>query len=590
MRRKQGGFTLQGKMVAIFAFFLPIVVFLIGITLTMWIQRTSRENMLEKYTVTDKGVSAELYMLRRNDESIINGLSQSMNVQEAITEPTTLNAVKWYEQFLEMKRIMDASASVGSVTGIYIFGGNGRRFYSGTMMDLADIDAAVWADMYATATLQPRKARWVVAKEDFFSSGSRTAYLYIVNTILTRVSLRETIGISVARVSYPRYVTTLRYTLSSPGEYAFVLDENGNILMHSHDRMKTGIPPDAEIAAYIHNEEGIVEAKPLGGVFFHTKEKNATWTVVHFVPDDVLNEIPASAFAFIWVIMLLSFLIMLTGLTLFSRTITKPVHRLSVALRHFGEGRLDERIPINGKPQDEIGELSKQFNAMADELTQYMLLMEESHATRAKLELSVLENQINPHFLYNVLDLINWKATHAGQSDISEMTVHLARFFRLGLHKGRDFITVADEVEHAKEYLHICKMRYCDGFTFAFNVDSALLKYKTKKILLQPMLENCIKYGLRADGVDNHLAVEVCGEGEHIRMTVSDNGPGMTEETLVRVRARMRAEDTGEGMDSFGLFNLNARLAATYGEEYMLDINSASGVGTTVSIQIPKRL
>jgi len=580
--------TLQGKMVATFSLFLPIVIFLIGMTLSMWIQRTSRENLLEKYAVVDQGVVGELMMLKRNDESLINSLGQSVRIQKVLTDLPPGGVLANLELYREVQALCDASVSSGSITGICLTGRNGTRFFSTNMLDLPSVDPESWIMLYAKAAEQPRKARWLVSMEDYFSDSNRSAYLYIVNTIPIRISLRETIGISVARVSYPRYMNTLRYTLSSPEEYAFVLDENGDILVHSHDRTKTGRPPEEGIAPYIKQENAVVEAKALGGVFLHTREAGSRWTIVHFVPNTALNEVPQSYFVFIWVIMLLSFIVMMTGLSGFSRTITTPLHRLAVALRRFGAGKLEERIP-ESKRQDEIGELETQFNDMADALTQYMFLMEESHAARAKLEMRVLENQINPHFLYNVLDLINWKAKHAGQQDISEMTVHLARFFRIGLHMGRDFITIADELEHAKEYLYICKMRYKDCFSFTVTADPQLLKYKTKKILLQPMLENCIKYGIRPDSRHNRLSITVADDGDYILLSVADNGPGMSAETLGLVRARMYASGVEEETGSFGLYNLNARLSVAYKDDFTLILQSEPGEGTTVSIRLPKR-
>jgi len=581
--------TLQGKMVATFSLFLPIVIFLIGITLSMWIQRTSRENMLEKYAVMDKGVAAELMMMKRNDETLINSLSQSVRIQEVLKDPPPEDYVAYYELFREIQALCDTSVSAGAITGIYLTGHYNTRFFSANMTNLAALQPERWAPLYRQATALPRKARWLVSTTDYFSdSADRSAFLYIVNTIPIRISMRETLGVSVARVSYPRYMNILRYTLASTDEYAFVLDESGNVLVHSHDRMETGKAPDASIAPYIRQETAVIQAKEMDGVFLHTREQDSQWTIVHFVPNTVLNEVAGQNFVFIWVIMSLSFIVMLTGLSMFSRTITNPLHRLTVALRHFGEGRLDERIPASQR-QDEIGELETQFNDMADELTQYMTLMEENHTARAKLEMRVLENQINPHFLYNVLDLINWKAKHANQPDISEMAVHLARFFRIGLHMGREFITIADEVEHAKEYLYICKMRYKDCFSFTVTVDPPLLKYKTKKILLQPMLENCIKYGLRPDSRHNRLTISVTDDGDYMLLTVADNGPGMSPEILAEARERMYASETEEDTGSFGLYNLNARLSVAYQNDFSLELHSTPEEGTTVSIRLPKR-
>lgn len=596
MFEKKSHMTLQRKMVLTFAFFLPLVVLLVGLVLMLWISRTTREGLIEKYVLIDKGVANEIQMMKGNDERLINGLTYGDMIQDALTEKPSDDINVRYKQFRDIQSVLNSSMSIGAMTGIYLAGENGVTFRSTTVMDVSKLYPEKWSPFYNDALHNPMNSHWYVAKSDVLADAKVGNYIYMTRAILTQDSMNHFVGVALARISYTRYMNTLKYAIASTKEYAFILDGDHNVLAHSLDQNAPGKPPDALILKYIQQGKNVMEAKDLGGVLLYTKPSGMDWSVVHFVPDAVLRQVPTNTYTFIWIVMIVSFVIMLLGLSLFARTITEPIHRLTLALHRFGEGHLDERIP-SGKRKDEIGILERQFNMMAEESTKYMRLMEENHKQQAKLELSILENQINPHFLYNVLDLINWKANRAGQKDISEMAVYLARFFRLGLHMGDEYVTVKDEAEHAKMYLLICKMRYGDSFSFDIFVEPELLRYKIKKIILQPVLENCIKYGLRPNTQDNHLVIRIEAPATddagkepsqgRLLLTVADNGPGMTRERLAAVRERMKRNADEEETGSFGLHNLYSRLAFAYSDSFTFDIDSVDGSGTTVTIGIP---
>lgn len=357
------------------------------------------------------------------------------------------------------------------------------------------------------------------------------------------------------------------------------------VLMHTGDSTAPGTAPEAAVAEFIAAGGSLLESKAHEGVFLRTDVPGTSWIMVHYVPFAQLSQVPAQMYQFIWLVMLFSFLLMLLGLSYFARRITESIRRLSQAMDRFGKGMHGERVFLDRG--DEIGALGTHFNGMSDQITNYMRLSEENHRARTRLELSVLENQINPHFLYNTLDLIHWKATHAGNTDISAMTTYLARFFRLGLHMGQEFIPVSDEIEHTRMYLLICKMRYGDSFSYEIQVEPAMEGCRIKKTLLQPLLENAAKYGLRRNGAENRLTVRGWTDGAWILLPVADTGPGMTPERLREVTQSMRSDELSAETGSLGLHNLYARLNFAYGGRFDLDVESVFGEGTTVTIRIP---
>ena len=194
-----------------------------------------------------------------------------------------------------------------------------------------------------------------------------------------------------------------------------------------------------------------------------------------------------------------------------------------------------------------------------------------------------MQAQINPHFLYNSLSIINWKALEADQEDISRITLSLSTFYRTALNKGKNILLVRDEIANIKAYLDIQLTMHDDSFDVIYDIDDSILKYETLNLILQPILENAIHHGidLKQDGRG-----EICISGKEddkdIRFAVSDNGVGMTQEQAELI---LTADSKG-----YGVRNVNERIKLYYGAEYAVCIDSEVGRGTTVTIHFPKEL
>jgi two-component system sensor histidine kinase YesM len=270
-----------------------------------------------------------------------------------------------------------------------------------------------------------------------------------------------------------------------------------------------------------------------------------------------------------------------------SRSITGPIGRLSETMRRFGSGEL--RLRSGRTRGDEIGRLQESFDHMAGEIEQLLAAVGEEHRRRRKLELDVLEEQINPHFLYNILDSLNWMAQRAGQQELGEMVAALARFFRIGLSGGRDVIPVVDELEHARNYLVLSRMRFRDCFRFGFEVEDGVERLRTPKIVLQPLIENAISHGLDKAARDGEVRVRCWTDDGDLLFSVQDNGRGIAPDALAEIRRRLeRGEGEPEYEGGIGLLNVSQRIRLHYGDGYGLAIESAPGRGTTVTVRMPR--
>lgn len=226
--------------------------------------------------------------------------------------------------------------------------------------------------------------------------------------------------------------------------------------------------------------------------------------------------------------------------------------------------------------------------------------MEETYRSKVQereAQLRALQAQINPHFLYNTLDTINWIAIGHKAHDISQMIDGLARYFRLSLNKGKDVVTVTDELELAKVYLEIQQTRFPKSFEFAFELagkdesDEApkvgliLESCLIPKLTLQPIVENALLHGIRkAKGKTGKITIRAYIDGDDLLLSVSDDGIGMdpdfAQTLLTEPRPAMRTDGSGS---SYGLYNVNERIRLFSGEDYGLNIQSQLGEGTTIT-------
>ena len=214
------------------------------------------------------------------------------------------------------------------------------------------------------------------------------------------------------------------------------------------------------------------------------------------------------------------------------------------------------------------------------------VLRQEEEKRRS--ELDVLQSQINPHFLYNTLDSVVWMTENGRTQEAVVMLTALARFFRISLSKGSNIIPIGDEIEHARNYLTIQKMRYKNKFSADISVEPGVEKLYTIKLIIQPILENAIYHGMEyADG-DGEIHIRAFREGETVVIEVEDNGPGMSEEIVEQLLKPTRDVSVPKAKGSgIGFRNVHQRIQLTFGSAYGLTIRSEPDNGTVVRICLP---
>ena len=248
----------------------------------------------------------------------------------------------------------------------------------------------------------------------------------------------------------------------------------------------------------------------------------------------------------------------------------------------------DDAVPhifIGGS--HEVQHLGKTILNMIAQMRKLMDEKVEEQEIKRKNELDALQSQINPHFLYNTLDSIIYMVESERYEDSIAMLIALANLFRISLNQGKTNISIAEEMQHAINYIEIQKYRYKNTFQVTFDVDENIKQYETIKLIVQPLLENAIYYGMEGMGSDGEINVKAYEKGDDIYIAVSDNGLGMPEEVVSSLLIdNKRVRKRGSGI---GIRNVNERIQLYFGEEYGLRVVSELDVGTTIIIHLPKR-
>jgi len=288
------------------------------------------------------------------------------------------------------------------------------------------------------------------------------------------------------------------------------------------------------------------------------------------------------------IILTVGVIALLVGLSLYAKKITnritEPLTKLTQRVEDISTGDFDAKEPIEAS-EVEIQTLSDGFENMVSRLND---LIDENHqAERRKrhAELELLQAQINPHFLYNTLDTIVWLIESDEKQKSVDMVLNLSDFFRSSLSRGQDIIKLSEEQKHVLAYLEIQKTRYVDRMDYEVDIPENLHEYMIPKLTLQPLVENSIYHGIKMQRNKGQIRVSAIGIGDNIEIKVVDNGAGMDEERLSKLRA---AIECGEKV-GFGLRTVDERLKLLFGDEYGLSVDSTLGVGTIITIIIPKK-
>lgn len=324
------------------------------------------------------------------------------------------------------------------------------------------------------------------------------------------------------------------------------------------------------------NTEGkshaIVESAHSKQLLIWNEQPRTQWVAMDMIPWESITEGSRQIQRTILFAVLICVVLAVGFALMLSKQFVNPIKSLVYAMTQLKNGKMDSRV--NNDYSNEFGYMNQHFNSMAGEIEDLIHKLNVQHQKAREAELKVLQEQMNPHFLYNTLDAMNWHAIAIGSNDISRMLSLLGKMMRIGLSSGNAFIPIAKEAEHLHCYVELQKIRLQHTIDFHIQLSEDLFPYYIPKITLQPIVENAIIHGFHSRRTGS---IEVKGwiTCNKIKLEIKDNGHGIPEHKDIY------------SSDHHGLRNIKERIELYYGPQYGLSIESERGIGTTVLITLP---
>lgn len=389
-------------------------------------------------------------------------------------------------------------------------------------------------------------------------------------------------------MAYQGLGEVLNDTYLGSGGYLYLINSKGDIIWH---------PKDGLIASGRIKENNLVAATYEDGSHeerFEGEHRNITvktvgytgWKMIGVTKNAgiYIDSVKMKLFV-VFVILLILFVVAMINSYISSR-ITDPIRELEKSVKELEEGNLDAEIYMGGSP--EIQNLGKSVKDMSLTIKVLMEDIVKEHESKRKSEFDSLQSQINPHFLYNTLDIIVWMIENEKREEAAQIVTALARFFRISLSHGRSIIPVKSEFDHVRNYLMIQHMRFKNKFSYHIIADEEVLELASIKLMLQPIVENAIYHGMEFMDGDGEIEIRGYREGNELYFIIKDNGLGMTEEQVESILKGEGVSQSKRG-SGIGVKNVNERIKLYFGEEYGLHIDSEPDVGTTVTLHLPAK-
>lgn len=504
--------------------------------------------------------------------------------QEAYQSRSALNQDRYVVNSYLTRTYLDGGNS--DIIGVFLFSKN-RLFYS-SRLEFSNLDNSDAVLPYGQDLELRGEARILLPDEFPLVFKDSPPYLLIMKQILDADN-RKSLGTMLIAVQLTFIDRILNEFEQNEKADLWLMNGAGQIIYHT-DEEKIGTI-DRELPNYPLRNGSFRKGRGKDELIISLSESGISdWILAHSIPLRILTE--KTDWVRNVIIMIYIGIVLITSLLAVSFVLkfTKPIVQMSRLMRQVESGRFN--VDLNIQSRDEIGMLARSFNSMVKTIHELIQKNFEIKLRQKEAELYALQSQINPHFLYNTLETISM-AVEEGKSDtVVEMVTLLGRMLRFSVGNRSRCVLIKDEVQHMRDYLTIQKIRFTSRLMFNINLKTNIDSYYTPKFILQPIVENAVKYGLNTRKSLN-IYVSIGRElgarsgTEEIVFRIRDNGPGITEEKLEQLERSLRTEAQVARDSEFGLSNVNARIKLLLGSEYGLQLHSVYGQGTEVIIRIP---
>lgn len=496
-----------------------------------------------------------------------NSLSDYIAFDRTLAEVFSMEYGTPYEQYEQLTQKVDpilrtASYFHGGMQQITIYTDNGMVKHDTTVAPVSEIEETDWYQK----TLEHPGLNWFANyQEETLFSARKLAFS----------GAREGVNILYMDVDYQKLFTPYAETLISEcGLY--ITDQDGKLVFEESRFSGKNQNYDLTYSEFLEQRD-----RGSTDYIILCEQSNTTgWTVWLYQPVGLAGEAMRPIGVMAGVTILICIFAAVLAYFITSGMVSSRIERLTHFMQEVQEGSMD--MQMESDDRDEIGMLYRGFGSMMKRIRTLINEVYLSKITQKEAELKALQAQINPHFLYNTLSLINWKALAAGEEDISRMTLALSTFYSTALNRGRNVLQVETELSNTRAYLEIQSMLHDGDFDYEIEAQTEILQCESLNLILQPLVENAIHHGIE-EKTDGRGKITVRGwkEDNCVWFMVEDNGVGMEQEVADKI---LTMESKG-----YGVRNVDERIRLCYGEKYAMKVESVVGKGTKMTIHFPAR-
>lgn len=423
--------------------------------------------------------------------------------------------------------------------------------------------------------------------QNLFNYGSEHKWVISVSRYVELNYAGETRrGVLLIDLSFSGFGQICRNAELPGGGYFYITNRQGEIIYHPEQQLIYSGISQGNILEEIPETDGIEQVQ-IDGVPYQAVIKTVGytgWKLVSLIPmKNLANDIDYYRWFGIALLLFIVFLLTFVNMHL-SEHISRPLSRLNQAVNEFGAGK--ENVEFSEEGCIEVQQLAHSLQTMVSTLRHLMDDIIQQEQSKRRLEMEVLQSQINPHFLYNTLDSVIWLTEIERYQDATRMVSALGKLFRISLSRGKIVIPLKDELEHARHYSTIQAIRYKDRFETRISAEPDTENLYTLKLIIQPILENAIYHGMAAMDEDGLITVHAWRDQDDLYIDVEDNGSGMTKETLDQLLDPSKPFRKSKG-SGIGVRNIHQRIQLAFGPEYGLTFFSEPDEGTLVRIHLP---
>jgi two-component system sensor histidine kinase YesM len=502
------------------------------------------------------------------------------DIQESLANPT-----KTLEETNRLQNFVKGLNSLKNDTeSVYIFDNYGNM-YDSTKNDTIRADIRQQA-VDLRQRVRHAQGSSIVISTQKITTGQADKYYFSIARELKNTNSLEGIGMIIFDSRIQVIGDAVRELDSITKGRTMVIDDQNTVIYDSDQKLISTNVAQNDLVQKAVGAQGSFKMNLEGVTYLtsYTTSEVTGWKQIVLIPVNQLTQETRVTRDFTMVLVLLSITVALITSSLIAVALTRPLRDLMRTMKQVNKDNLDVQIQV--KYSDEFGILAKHFNNMIRRIHELVEEVYQTQNRKREAELRSLQHQINPHFIYNTLEVIRMTAEVKRDYEISEMTYNLGELLRYGILRGTEKVTIGKELDHLEKYIALQNFRFSKDIQIYLDICEEHMGYPVIKLLFQPIVENAILHGFETKEEDCRITISSQEEGQMVYFKVTDNGCGMNEDQLEVIRSALQGK-WEEKRTNIGIANVNERIVLQYGSPYGLRLSSREDAGTTVTIMLP---